>query len=489
MLKRFRNHALRGIAAFGLLPLSDDETALDRYLALRQSAKKGATLGPNRRHSHAAAIDVALDHLAQVAGYPDTSRLEWDLESRVATGSPGEWQVGDYRVSVRLAGADPVIEVTRDGRALRSVPPAVRGQPGYAEARERQERLRDQARRMRTGLVERLVATAGTVERAELDVLLSLPAGAAMLPGLIWRDSAGVVGLLDPDALGDPALVGLDGARTPVTGSISAVHPAQLFQTDTLAGWQAEVVRRRLRQPVKQAFRELYVLTPAERSSGTTSLRFAGHHVDGRVAVRLLSARGWSSHDEYDDHQATRRIGGLTAGVRVHLLAGYFGGGPVRLDGVSFLRDGVPVDLAEVPATAFSEVMRDLDLVSSVAGTGDESQWSVSGSTSRAQLLGALITDLGLVRVAVDGHHAVIRGARATYRVHLGSGSIHLEPGGHLCVVPSSFGNRPHRRLFLPFADEDTLTSVVLSKVLLLAEDAKITDPSILAQLPQSGGS
>jgi hypothetical protein len=50
-------------------------------------------------------------------------------------------------------------------------------------------------------------------------------------------------------------------------------------------------------------------------------------------------------------------------------------------------------------------------------------------------------------------------------------------------VVPAEFGSKTHRRLFLPFADDDVMTSVVLSKVLLLAEDEKITDSSILSQL------
>ncbi|HEY6791260.1 MAG TPA: hypothetical protein VI365_28520, partial [Trebonia sp.] len=56
-----------------------------------------------------------------------------------------------------------------------------------------------------------------------------------------------------------------------------------------------------------------------------------------------------------------------------------------------------------------------------------------------------------------------------------------------LCVVPASFGGTTHRQLFLPFADEDRMTSVILSKVLLLNEDEHITDPTILAQLPSAG--
>jgi hypothetical protein len=103
-------------------------------------------------------------------------------------------------------------------------------------------------------------------------------------------------------------------------------------------------------------------------------------------------------------------------------------------------------------------------------------------------VLAALIAELGLAGVTVEGHSAVVRGTRATYRVHLTSGSIHVEPGGYLCVVPASFGATAHRRLFLPFADEDRMTSVILSKVLLLAEDEKVTDRSILAQLDSLTG-
>ena len=38
-------------------------------------------------------------------------------------------------------------------------------------------------------------------------------------------------------------------------------------------------------------------------------------------------------------------------------------------------------------------------------------------------------------------------------------------------------------RLFLPFADDDPKSAEVLSKVLLLARDSEIKDPSILEQI------
>lgn len=468
---RVKHNALVGIASFGLLPLADGETVLDRYLALREIARRGAKLGPNRRISSAAAVEVALDHLAQVAGAPDASRMEWDCEARIAADSPGEWTIEGYNVAVRPDGTDAAISVSREGKPLKSVPARVRAHPSYALCREQQQRLRAQASRMRTGLIERLVGTGATVDPGELARLLTLPSGSAMLPALIWRDHAGAIGLLGEVDQGGP---------------VTAMHPFHLFEQGLLAHWQGEVVRRRLTQPVKQAFRELYLVTPAERDAVDTSARFAGHVVAGKIAAQLLSTRGWSLLGEYDDYQARRPVADdLTAALCCD-VTGYFGMGDVTVREVRFLSarsaTAEVVPLAAVPPIAFSEVMRDLDLVVSVASTGSY-HGSSAQSESRAQLLTALIGDLGLDRVTVEGTSAVIRGSRATYRVHLSSGSIHVEPGGYLCIVPATFGATAHRRLFLPFADEDRMTSIILSKILLLAEDEKITDRTILTQL------
>ena len=43
--------------------------------------------------------------------------------------------------------------------------------------------------------------------------------------------------------------------------------------------------------------------------------------------------------------------------------------------------------------------------------------------------------------------------------------------------------NDERGKLFLPFADDDPKTAEVLSKVLWLADDAKIRDPGFLGQL------
>lgn len=78
-----------------------------------------------------------------------------------------------------------------------------------------------------------------------------------------------------------------------------------------------------------------------------------------------------------------------------------------------------------------------------------------------------------------------MRGDLRTYKIHLGSGNILMEPNDqYLCIVPGR-GSTVIEEVFLPF-EGDTVFSIILSKAFLLAEDRKITDPSITKQINPS---
>ena len=57
----------------------------------------------------------------------------------------------------------------------------------------------------------------------------------------------------------------------------------------------------------------------------------------------------------------------------------------------------------------------------------------------------------------------------------------HKQASGMLNILPVHSQTRG--RIFLPFADDDPKTAEVLTKILFLAEDDKIKDPSILEQI------
>lgn len=63
----------------------------------------------------------------------------------------------------------------------------------------------------------------------------------------------------------------------------------------------------------------------------------------------------------------------------------------------------------------------------------------------------------------------------------MGSGIVHAEGIGMIAITPVHSQTRG--RIFLPFADDDPKTAEIMSKIILLAEDKKIKDPSILDQL------
>jgi hypothetical protein len=483
------------VKAYGLLPLArGEDEVLERYLFLRRYAQESKQFGPQRAANERAAAQAGLANLAQVAGYADATRLAWAMEARLGGGAaPGRsWTVDDYRVDLELEGGEPRLTFRRGERALKTAPAAVRQSAVHAEMKEAVTLLRGQAARFRASL-EGLLAAGEPLGRDDLAALACLPVAAALLERLILRADEGATGLFEPATL---TLRGLDGAAVPVADRARIAHPYHLFEAGELAAWQREIVRRRVVQPFKQAFRELYLLTPAEEATTTYSGRFAGHLLDARVASRLFPARGWQI-EASEVATPSRSFPGAGLEATFHFAdAGHFlaENDTITSDRIAFAHhpprpdawrpgEDNSVPLRDVPPVVFSEVMRDADLVVSVAQREGEGRLSAEAYQRRGELVATLLAELGLPGVTVDGHFARVRGKLADYRVHLGSAAIHIEPGNYLCVVPARWGRR-HERLFLPFVDEgDAKVGEVVSKVLLLANDDRIEDEAILRQI------
>ncbi len=102
----------------------------------------------------------------------------------------------------------------------------------------------------------------------------------------------------------------------------------------------------------------------------------------------------------------------------------------------------------------------------------------------RKAVLTNLIPKLKIAeRCSFSERFLIVRGHLRTYKIHLGSGNILMEPNDqYLCIVPKQSVTEVRERVFLPF-EGDAQLSVILSKAFLLAEDNKITDPSITKQI------
>jgi hypothetical protein len=76
-----------------------------------------------------------------------------------------------------------------------------------------------------------------------------------------------------------------------------------------------------------------------------------------------------------------------------------------------------------------------------------------------------------------------VDGQKHTYRIHVGSGNILMSPNDqYLCIVPARGTKKPTGVRFVPFEGDEVL-AVVLSKAFLLADDRRITNPSIVRQI------
>ncbi|MFI7036679.1 DUF4132 domain-containing protein [Microbispora rosea] len=359
--------------------------------------------------------------------------------------------------------------------------------------------------------VERALAAGRNWRWSEVcDHYLDHPVTGSFGRNLIWEISQGPVGLPVWDA-GAWELAGPAGRRVRPRPDDEVVlwHPIT-HTLDEVRAWRDRLLEIGVRQPFKQAFREVYLLTPAEEEAGDRSRRFAGHLLRYGQAKALLTERGWTGLSlghwgwEYgsDEAEAVRQLPG---GLAVHW--------DFHLDEESFERDGAGhtasvcvsgelwftsptgarLPLPEVPALTFSEALRDADLAAGVTSTGLDPEgqgdyWRSYGfgdlsenARVRRDALARLLPRLAIAeRCALTDRFLVVRGELRTYKIHLGSGNILMEPNdAYLCIVPRGSGDR----VFLPFEEDGGLLSVIVSKAFLLAADNEINDPTIVRQI------
>lgn len=478
------------VRALGLLPLPDDPVAartetLARYERLRAWEKGSKKFGQMRRASEGLAVRIGLENLARTAGYRDPQRLVWAMETEAVADlhdALPSVTSGDVTVALVLDDGLPRLAIDRAGRVLKNLPKEAKGNEEVEELRERVRRLKDQGRRMRTSLEDACVR--GDVFSAqELADLSRHPILAAQLQTLVLVDRADQTGLLQP---GGERLLGLSGRTRTLEGTHRIAHPVDLLAGGDWSGWQRHLFDNKIRQPFRQVFRQLYVPVADEVGGATTSSRYAGHQVQARQAAALWGSRGWLvSHEgtaakTFHDERIT---------VYVDVLGMYGTPGEVEdatLDKVWFLSNTthLPVAVDELPRRLFSEAMRDLDLVVSVAHAGGvDPEASASTVQMRAMLVEETTEMLGIENIELTDNHVIVKGTIADYSIHLGSGMVHKRPGGAVCIVP--IGAQHRGRVFLPFVDDDPRTAEVVSKVVLLAADDRIQDPTILEQLRQ----
>jgi hypothetical protein len=471
-----------------------------------------------------AEVDTAIDAAAEALGIP-REEFEERVVPTLGLVAPArrEVELGEHRALLSYARGKARLEIAGpDGKVRKSVPAAVRRDHAVelaglkALAKDVTSMLAAQRLRLERLLLDERIWEVGTWRARYLDQ----PLVSVLARNLIWQ-------LERPDEricmlYADGELRDVEGqALAPGPGErISLWHPATAPR-DEVAAWRRRVEDTGVVQPFKQAHREVYLLTDAERATDVYSNRFAGHILRQHQFAALARGRGWryALQGAFDspDEQAELLLPthGLIASFWVdrpwdaeddYSDAGIFN--HVLTDQVRFSdQNGADRHLRDIPLRVLSEVLRDVDLFVGVASIGNDPSWQDSGGMRREtwgdywsgysfgelgaaaevrrDLLARLLPKLAIAGAAeLDDRFLRVRGTKRTYKIHLGSGNILMEPNDqYLCIVP---GRRAEGAsgVMLPF-EGDQLLSIILSKAMMLAADDRIADRTITSQISQ----
>lgn len=488
-------------------------------------------------------IEKAFQIAAQSLGLPRDQIEELGVpDYGLEPGGTRRESFGDYSATLTVTGSHAHLTWTDSkGKTLKSVPARVKS-AFTDELKELQQSVKEIQAMLpaqRDRIDSLFLRQRNWVYPDWQERYLDHPLVGTIARRLIWDIDGTPVLYVD----GIPTDVHGDSVAHGQTAEISLWHPVGREVPEVVA-WRRRLEELQVTQPFKQAHREIYLLTDAERRTQTYSNRFAAHVLRQHQFHALCAARGWRNRlrlmvdDVYPP--ATRELPewGLRAEFWIEGIGDEFGtdtndsGVFLRLatDQVRFyameaaenlahaagggygsrawgprtepINEPLPLEI--IPPLVFSEIMRDVDLFVGVSSIGNDPTWQDGGpagrfrdywqsysfgelsgtAATRKQVLERLVPRLKIAeRCSFTDRFLVVRGDLRTYKIHLGSGNILMEPNDqYLCIVPDSKRQEKPEDLFLPF-DGDSMLSIIVSKALLLADDGKIQDPTITRQI------
>ena len=472
------------VASYSLIPLLKDKQkdALHRYQFLQKFLKDSKKFGAQRRASEAKAVNISLENLSRNMGYSDVTRLIWNMETALIN------EMKEYFVPKKLDDVDVYIKIDdlgqseiiyeKAGKELKSLPTKLKKDKYIEAIKEVHKNLKEQYRRSRK-MLEEAMEDGTEFYGYEIENLMTNPVIAPILKSLIFKMGNDLGYYMDKKlksakkksvAVKDDSL-------------LKIAHCFDLFESGEWSAYQKDIFDRELKQPFKQVFRELYVKTVDEKGRDK-SLRYAGHQVQPAKTVALLKTRRWIIDGQEGLEKVYYKENII---AKIFALADWFSPADIEaptLEEVQFFdrKTFKPILIDDVPDLIFTEVMRDIDLVVSVAHIGDvDPEASHSTIEMRKAIVEFNCKLFKLKNVTFTENHALIKGERAEYSIHLGSGLVHQKAGSAINVLPVHSQHRG--RVFLPFIDDDPKTAEIMAKVLLFAQDDKIKDVFILEQI------
>jgi hypothetical protein len=474
------------LRSLGLIPLSKtvaEKDLLKRYDLIQRFLKESNQFGAQRQESEKIACGIALDNLARNSGYEDRTRFEWAMEGK-ATENIMENSTAKFDDAIITLNIDdqgkPEIIVLKGEKIQKSIPAKYKKDKQILRIKESKSYLTKQYSRTRASLEQAMLGE-DAFSKQELQKIMLHPVVKAMLSKLVLFN-------VTTQALGfysNGKLVDTEGKHHIIQDNhtLLIAHAHHLYTCGLWTDYQKHLFEQQIQQPFKQVFRELYVITADEKERSFRSERYQGHQVQPAKTVSLLRTRGWTVSYEDGLQRVFHKLGFMAT---MYAQADWFSPADVEaptLEYVCFhsLKDYKAMPMEEISAIVFSEVMRDVDLVVSVAHVGGVDP---EASHSTMQMRGLLAEESArmfkLSNVQVKERYVLIQGKLGEYSIHLGSANV-MKKGLAINIIAVQSQHRG--RVFLPFVDDDPKSAELISKMKLLAEDHKIKDPTVLAQI------
>ncbi len=302
-------------------------------------------------------------------------------------------------------------------------------------------------------------------------------------------------------------------------------HPLSSI-TSELPQWRRRIFDLGVQQPFRQAYREFYEVTEGERKTRIYSNRFAGTLMRQHQFSSLCRVRGWgyrlmgagfdgfniptkllpawNMHAEFQADLPTDRKPSLAdsalaeqSGFGINLF--------LSSDQVRFYRDRREIEVEAVPAIVYSEIMRDVDLFTSICAVGSDETWSDQGDQGtglpaairnpeelsnlfalRMEMLDRLLPLMAIApQCKIESVWVIVQGKLGTYRILIPWGTVSRMtdqafrpitiPQELLEAAPIDFSALP--------IDVDYRTEMILRKAHVLANDWNIQSPDLIRQL------
>lgn len=468
------------LLCYGLIPLgkNKEKEAVRRYKRIQLFLKEAKQFGAKRRATETRVGQIAISNLAINYGV-ELQRFIWIMEANLIDEINPLFEptkIGEIEVHLSLECVHkPEVIACKSGKRIKSIPKKYQKDEYILKLKAAKKEIKEQYSRAKKTLEDAMVNSA-EFDYSEMTLIFTHPLLKELAKDLLFiKDD--IVGFFKENKLVDS-----QGNEYPIDkqSTLRIAHSSDLIDRGWI-DWQQYLLKNGIVQPFKQVFRELYQLTKDELENDGMSQRFAGYQIERKKAFALLNSRNWldlyGEGFEKVNHAHNLRID-------LYYYRSVLDPNEIEeetIEKVVFMdnKTGKTKDMKKLDKILFSETMRDLDLVVSVAYVGGvDPLLNHTTLEMRKRIIEHNLSLFKIENTKFLEKHIVVEGSLGKYSIHLGSGVVSAEGKGMIPIMPVHSQRRGH--IFLPFVDDDPKTAEIISKVIMLAEDKKLKDPTIL---------